>query len=93
MARVSLAFPNGDIRLARDHCTDSDTWKLRMGRRSYSESRNADQARRGVKRSPCFGLPDSAKASILADILTSALNVARFVRQATLATARPQTVT
>jgi len=93
LVRVGLTLPDGDIRLARDHPLDSDTWKLRMGRRSYSESRNADQSRRGVKRSPCFGLPNSAKASILADILTSALNVARFVRQATLATARSPTVT
>lgn len=87
LVRVALSLPDGDIRLARDHPVDSPTWKLRMGRRSYSESRNADQARRGIKRSPCFGLPNSAKLSILADILTSALNVARFVREATLAAA------
>jgi hypothetical protein len=59
---------------------------LRTGRRSYAESRNADQARYGVKRSPWFGRANSAKASLLVDILTSALNVARFVREATLAT-------
>ena len=91
LVRVGLSLPDGDIRLARDHPLDSDTWKLRMGRRSYSESRNADQTRRGVKRSPCCGLPNSAKASILADILTSALNVARFVREATCAAARSPT--
>jgi hypothetical protein len=39
-----------------------------------------------VKRSPWFGRSNSAKASILADILTSALAVARFVREATHAT-------
>jgi hypothetical protein len=91
LVRIGLSLPDGDIRLARDHPVDSATWKLRIGRRSYSESRNADQARRGVKRSPCFGLPNSAKVSILADILTSALNVARFVREATLAAARSPT--
>jgi hypothetical protein len=91
LVRVSLSLPDGDVRLARDHPVDSDTWKLRIGRRSYSESRNADQTRRGVKRSPCFGLPNSAKLSFLADILTSALNVARFVREATLAAARSPT--
>ena len=90
---VDLTLPDGDIRLARDHAVGSDTWKLRSGRRSYSECRNADQSRRGLKRSPCFGLPNSAKASILGDILTSALNVARFVRAATLAAARAPTVT
>ena len=49
------------------------------------QSRNAAQARRGVKRSPWFGQANAAKASILADILTCALNVARFVREATQA--------
>ena len=79
---VNLSFPNGDVRLARDSKVDSPTWKLRMGRQSYAEARNADQTRRGVKRSPWYGKANSAKASILADILTSALNVARFVREA-----------
>lgn len=85
---VGVAFPNGDIRLARDLRVDSPTWKLRMGRQSYSESRNACQARRGVKRSPWFGQASSAKASLIADILTCALNVARFVREATQAVAQ-----
>jgi len=58
-----------------------------MGRQSYAEARNADQTRRGVKRSPWFSKPSSAKASILADILTSGLNVTRFVREATCAAA------
>jgi hypothetical protein len=86
---VGLAFPNGDIRLARDLRMESPTWKLRIGRLSYSESRNACQARRGVKRSPWFGRASSAKASIIADILTCALNVARFVREATQAGSQP----
>jgi hypothetical protein len=85
---VNVAFPNGDIRLARDMKIDSSSWKLRMGRQSYAESRNADQTRRGVKRSPWFGKPNAAKASILADILTCALNVVRFIWEATLAAAR-----
>jgi len=83
LVRVGLTLPDGDIRLARDLKVESPTWNLRTGRRSYAESRNADQARRGVKRSPWFGRSNSAKASILADILTSALAVARFVREAT----------
>ena len=86
LVRVGLTLPDGDIRLARDLKVESSTWNLRTGRRSYAESRNADQARRGVKRSPWFGRSNSAKASILADILTSALTVARFVREATQAT-------
>ncbi|MBE9472181.1 MAG: hypothetical protein IMY75_08770 [Chloroflexi bacterium] len=84
---VNLSFPNGDVRLARDLKVDSPTWRLRMGRQSYAEARNADQTRRGVKRSPWYGKANSAKASILADILTSALNVARFVREAICAAA------
>ena len=93
LVRVALTLPDGDIRLARDHQVDSPLWKLRIGRPSYSESRNAGQTRRGVKRSPYFGLPRSAKASFLADILPSLLNVARFVRQATLAAEHPPPVT
>ncbi len=84
---VNLSLPDGDIRLARDMRIGSRTWELRLGRQSYSESRNADQARRGVKRSPWFGQANAAKASILADLLTCALNVARFVREATQAAA------
>ena len=87
LVTVGLSFPNGDIRLARDLKVDSPSWKLRIGRQSYAESRNACQARRGVKRSPWFGLANSAKASIIADILTCALNVARSVREATHAAA------
>jgi len=84
---VNLSLPDGDIRLARDVRIGSPAWDLRSGRQSYSESRNAGQARRGVKHSPWFGQPNSAKASTLADTLACALNVARFVRQATLAAA------
>jgi hypothetical protein len=85
---VNLSFPNGDIRLARDLKVDSPSWKLRMGRQSYAESRNADQTRRGVKHSPWFGKPNTAKASILADILTCLLNVVRFIWEATVDAAR-----
>ena len=89
---VNLSFPNGDIRLARDLNVGSPTWRLRMGRRSYAEARNADQTRRGVKHSPWYGQANTAKASILADILTSTLSVARFVREATIAAARSVSV-
>jgi hypothetical protein len=89
LVTVKLTLPDGNVRLARDLRVDSPVWKLRIGRLSYAESRNADQTRRGVKRSPWFGLPNSAKASILADILTCGLNVARFVREATIAAAPP----
>jgi hypothetical protein len=70
---------------------DSPAWKLRRGRQSYAESRNANQQRRGLKRSPWFGLANSAKANYLGDILTNALNVARFVREATCAPPRSVT--
>jgi hypothetical protein len=85
---VNRALPDGDVRLARDLKVDSPSWKLRIGRLSYAESRNADQWRRGVKRSPWHGQDNSAKASILADMLTCACNFARLVREATVAAAR-----
>jgi hypothetical protein len=85
---VNRALPDGDVRLARDLKVNSASWKLRIGRLSYAESRNADQWRRGVKRSPWHGKPNSAKASILADVLTCACNFARLVREATGAAAR-----
>jgi len=83
---TGLSLPDGSIRLARDMQVGSVTWKLRIGRQSYAESRNASQARRHLKRSPCFGLPNSAKATLLGDTLALMLNLARFVLEASLAT-------
>ncbi len=85
LVRVGLTLPDGNIRLARDLKVDSPTWTLRQGRQSYAESRNANQFRHGLKRSPCYGLANSAKAQCLGDSLTLATNVARFVREATTA--------
>jgi hypothetical protein len=83
---VNATLPNDDnVRLARDLKVDSPTWKLRIGRLSYAESRNANQTRRDLKRSPWFGKANSAKAQYLGDILSCALNVVRFVREATVA--------
>jgi hypothetical protein len=89
---VNRALPDGDVRLARDLKVDSPSWNLRIGRLSYAESRNADQWRHGVKRSPWHGKANSAKASILSDILTCACNLARLVREATVAVARASSV-
>ena len=88
LVRVGLTLPDGNIRLARDLKVDSPTWLLRQGRQSYAESRNANQTRHGLKRSPWYGLANSAKAQYLGDILTLATNVARFVREATTAAER-----
>ena len=85
VVRVGLTLPDGSLRLARDWRVDSPSWNLRHGRQSYAESRNANQTRRGLKRSPWFGRPNSAKANYLGDILSNLLNVARFVREATAA--------
>jgi hypothetical protein len=83
---VGATLPSDhNVRLARDLKVGSPTWDLRIGRLSYAESRNANQTRRALKRSPWFGQADSAKAQYLGDILSCALNVARFVREATLA--------
>ena len=85
VVRVGLRLPDGGIRLARDLPVTSARYQLRQGRQSYAESRNASQARHQLKRSPWFGLANSAKATVLGDILILAGNVARFVREATLA--------
>jgi hypothetical protein len=73
------------IHLARDMQVGSDTWKLRIGRQSYSESRNASQAHRHLKRSPWFGLINSSKATTMGDTLSLLLNLARFIQEASLA--------
>jgi hypothetical protein len=86
--RVGLTLPDGSIRLARDLPVASPSYALRQGRQSYAESRNAGQARHQLKRSPWYGLPNSAKATYLGDTLILAGNLARFVREATLAHAR-----
>jgi hypothetical protein len=91
VVRVGVTLPDGCVRLARDLKVDSRLWKLRYHRRSYSESRNANQERQDLTRSAWYGLPNDAKADCLGDILTLSRNVARCVRQATLATARSVT--
>lgn len=91
VVRVGLRLPDKSIRLARDLPVNSATYQLRQGRQSYAESRNASQARYHLKRSPWCGLAHSAKATVLGDILILAGNVARFVREATLAHARTVT--
>ena len=82
---TGLSLPDGSIRLARDLQVGSQSWKLRMGRQSYSESRNATQQRRGLKRSPWFGLLSTAKAMLISDTLSLAFNLARLVCEASRA--------
>jgi hypothetical protein len=82
---TGLSLPDGCIRLARDLQVGSATWKLRIARQSYAESRNASQQRRGLKRSPWFGLPNTAKATLLGDTLSLAFNLARLICQASRA--------
>lgn len=86
---VGLSLPDGCVRLARDAQVGSDTWKLRIGRQSYAESRNASQQRLGLKRSPWFGLKNTAKAMIIGDTLSLAANLARLVFEASLANPPP----
>lgn len=79
---TGLTLPDGCIRLARDLQVGSDTWNLRIGRQSYAESRNATQARRGLKRSPWFGLGNTAKAMCISDTLSLAFTLARLIFEA-----------
>jgi hypothetical protein len=82
---TGLRLPDGCIRLARDLQVASASWKLRIGRQSYAESRNASQQLRGLKRSPWFGLPNTAKATLIGDTLSLAFNLARLICQASRA--------
>jgi hypothetical protein len=82
---IGLSLPDGSIRLARDLQVGSDLWKLRIGRQSYAESRNAAQAHHRLKRSPFFGLTNSSKAILIGDTLSSMLTLARFILEASLA--------
>jgi hypothetical protein len=66
----------------------SDTWQLRIGRQSYAESRNATQARRHLKRSPAFGLPNTAKAMLISDTLSLAFNLTRLIFEASRQTTK-----
>jgi hypothetical protein len=79
---TALTLPDGSIRLARDFQVGSDTWDLRTGRQSYSESRNAIQARRLLKRSRAFGLPNTAKSMTISDTLSLAFNLTRLIFEA-----------
>jgi hypothetical protein len=80
---TALTLPDGSIRLARDMQVGSDTWLLRMGRQSYAESRNATQSRRQLKRSPSFGLSNTAKSMLISDTLSLAFNLTRLIFEAT----------
>ena len=80
---TALTLPDHSIRLARDMQVGSDTWHLRMGRQSYAESRNATQARRQLKRSPSFGLSNTAKSMLISDTLSLAFNLCRLILEAT----------
>lgn len=89
VVRLGRTLPDGSLRLARDLPVDSPSYALRQGRQSYAESRNANQKRRRLDRSPWFGLARTAKADCLGDLVSLALNLARFVREATGAPTRP----
>jgi hypothetical protein len=86
---TGLSLPDGSIRLARDMPVGSELWKLRIGRQSYSESRNASQARYQLKRSPWFGFTNSSKATTIGDTLLLLLNLARFILEASAAIPAP----
>lgn len=79
---TALTLPDGSLRLARDLQVGSETWQLRIGRQSYAESRNATQARRRLKRSPSFGLSNTAKSMLLSDTLSLAFNLTRLIFEA-----------
>ncbi len=83
---TGLTLPDGCIRLARDLQVGTDAWDLRIGRQSYSESRNAIQERRGIKHSSWFGLKNTAKAMLISDTLSLAFNLTRLIFEASAQT-------
>ena len=89
---TALTLPDGSIRLARDMQVGSDTWKLRIGRQSYSESRNAIQARRQLKRSPSFGLDNTTKSMLISATLSLAFNLTRLICEATRCVMKQQSL-
>lgn len=90
---IGLALPDGCIRLARDLSPDSPSWKLRIGRQSYAESRNASLAHRQLKRSPWFGLENTTKATIIGDTLSIAFNLSRLIFEASSSALRAPPLT
>jgi hypothetical protein len=65
---------------------------LRIGRQAYAESRNATQARRQLKRSPAFGLPNTAKSMLISDTLSLAFNLVRLIFEASRQAAKQTTL-
>lgn len=89
---VGKTFADGSLRLVRDVPYGSTTWKALYRRgRNAAEGRNARLEEWGLKRLPVFGQPRSQATIFLADLWANLLQLARLIKEATLAQASPQT--
>jgi hypothetical protein len=83
---VAEAFADGSLRLVRDVPYGSAAWKelYRRGRNA-AEGRNARLQEWGLKRLPVFGQPRGQATIFLADLWGNLLQMARLIKEATLA--------
>jgi hypothetical protein len=83
---VGKAFADGSLRLARDVPYGSTAWKelYRRGRNA-AEGRNARLESWNLKRLPIFGQARAQATIFLADLWGNLLQMARLIKEATLA--------
>jgi len=83
---VGETFADGSLRLARDVPYGSGAWKelYRRGRNA-AEGRNARLEHSDLKRLPVFGQPRAQVTIFLADLWGNLLQLARLIKEATLA--------
>ncbi len=83
---VGRTFADGSLRLVRDVPYGSALWKALYRRgRNASEGPNARLEAWGLKRLPVFGQPRAQATLFLADLWANLLQLARLVKEATIA--------
>ena len=86
IVNVGKTFADGSLRLVRDVPYGSAAWKETYRRgRNAAEGRNARLEEWGLKRLPVFGQPRSQTTLFLADVWGNLLQLARLIKEATLA--------
>ena len=90
---VGKTFDDGSLRLVRDVPYGSAAWKeLYRRARNGAESRNATLEAWDLKRLPVFGRPRGQATIFLADVWANLTNMARLIKEATLAQLTPAQV-
>ena len=86
IVNVGRTFADGSLRLVRDVPYGSALWKALYRRgRNASEGRNARLEAWGLKRLPVFGTARAQATLFLADLWANLLQLARLVKEATIA--------